>query len=170
MIGDEQANTKNHGGPDKALLVIPETNYARFEIRQSFGYLGENITLSGIDESQVALGDKFQIGEVLLEVTQPRSPCWKLNALSGDNSLLRRYAESGHVGFYCRVLQKGSLTAGDKVVHVSSDVKASIMIKPLFLAKYLHQNEEHISLLQLALKHQSLSASWQVSIQKMFSS
>jgi len=169
LEGDEQANIKNHGGPEKAVLIIPEMNYALFEVKQPFGYLGDNITLSDIDESKVALGDKFQIGDVILEVSQPRSPCWKLNALSEDNSFLKRYAESGRVGFYCRVLQKGSLKVNDKVVYISCLDKFPVMIQPLFLAKYHHQSNKQVTLLQQALKHPALSKSWKNSIQMMLS-
>ncbi len=169
LEGDYQANLKNHGGIDKAILIIPETNYSLLGVQQPFGYLGENITLSEIDETQVSLGDKFQIGNVILEVSQPRNPCWKLNALSGNDTLLKRYAESGHVGFYCRVLQKGNLKVGDKVIHISCNDKSPINIKSLFLAKHYHQNEEQITLLQRALQHSALSESWKANIKTALS-
>lgn len=165
--GDEQGDTKAHGGAEKAVMVIPEGNYARFEIKQPFGYLGENITLFGADESQIALGDQLQIGEALLEVTQPRSPCWKLNALSNDNTLLSRYADSGHVGFYCRVLKMGEILAGQDVFLIPCETQPRILIKALFLAQKNAKTAEDKALLQAALIHPALSLAWQKNIQSI---
>lgn len=162
--GDEQGDKKAHGGVEKAVMVIPESNYARFDVKQAFGYLGENVTLSGVDESQIALGDQLQIGEVILEVTQPRSPCWKLNALSNDNTLLSRYADSGHVGFYCRVLKSGEMSAGDAVILIPSAPEERILIQPLFLAQQNAKTPEDKALLQTALAHPALSLAWQKTI------
>lgn len=161
ILDDAQADLKHHGGVDKALLVIPASNYERFGLTHyAFGFLGENLTLSGVDETTVRLGDRFQVGSVLLEVTQPRSPCWKLGAIRNDTAFLTEYAESGHVGFYVRVLQEGTLKAGDVVTRIHTDEDAST-IQTLFLAKY-HQNKraDEWEQLQNAVSHPSLSEAW----------
>ena len=122
LLGDEQADRKNHGGADKAVFVMPMANYERFGIARPFGFLGENLTVSGPDETQVCLGDRLQIDDLLLEVMQPRSPCWKLGqqacsveGLRSASDFLNVYSESGRVGFYCRVLQTGAVQMGDEL-------------------------------------------------------
>ena len=181
FMGDEQADTKNHGGQDKAVFVLPESNYALFNIQQPYGFLGENLTLSGFDETEVCLGDRFQIGNVLLEVTQPRSPCWKLGEHASSQSgwtadkFFKTYAESGRVGFYCRVLATGKIKQGQSVAWLTRDheVEAStkapfkITIKSLFLAKQFHQTEQQWTDLQAVVTHPALSAAWKRTIQQL---
>lgn len=135
LQGDEQADLKHHGGEDKAVLIIPEANYGFFEVDKHFGFLGENITLTETDESEIRLGDRFEIGEVVLEVSQPRSPCWKLGQINGSQMFVKDYSNSGRVGFYCRVIREGLLQAGQKVAKVFSDEQAPT-IQQLFLAKH----------------------------------
>ncbi len=181
LSGDEQADTKNHGGEDKAVFVMPESNYAFFNIQQPFGFLGENLTLSGLDETEVCLGDRLQIGTVLLEVSQPRSPCWKLGQHASDGSdwssaeFLKTYSESGRVGFYCRILATGQLEKGQSVTWLtrdSSDDNAAktpykISIQKLFLAKQFHQTDKDWQILHAVVKHPALSASWKKAIKKL---
>ncbi len=181
LAGDEQGDLKNHGGEDKAVFIMPESNYAFFEIDQPFGFLGENLTLSGLDETEVCLGDRFQIGTVLLEVTQPRSPCWKLGQQASEGSdwrsgaFLKTYSESGRVGFYCRVLVTGVLQQGQAVTWLTRDshdehaekTPYKISIQKLFLAKQFHQTDHDWSILHAVVKHPALSMSWQKAITKL---
>lgn len=177
LKGDEQADVKNHGGEDKAVFVIPAENYEKFKIDQPFGFLGENLTISGLDEHSVCLGDRLQIGGVLLEVSQPRSPCWKLGehaktqpAWQTAGEFLKEYSESGCVGFYCRVLEEGLLHAGDQVkrfADTQSSVHGCLSIHDLFLAKQFHKTEKDWLLLASTVDHPALSEAWKVSIQKL---
>jgi MOSC domain-containing protein YiiM len=175
LSGDHQMDRKNHGGPDKAMLVIPAINYARFGIRKHWGFLGENLTFPcALDENQIRLGDHFQIGEVLLEVTQPRSPCWKLDELAkqftGKTHFLQTYANSGHVGYYVRVLKTGApLQAGLSVTHQPTEQPAPT-IRQLFLAKHAGgKTVEHRAIIEQALAHPALSAAWQKELNKLLS-
>lgn len=158
--GDVQCDLKHHGGADKAVMLIPAKNYTLFSIHQPFGYLGENLTIDGLDETQVGIGDQLQIGEVILEVSQPRSPCWKLDALTGRKDLLKTYAESGRVGFYCRVLQMGKVSVGDEIRHIPAQKQLGLVIFDLFLAKYHGKSNADIALLNQAIQHPALSAAW----------
>ncbi len=181
LSGDEQADSKSHGGEDKAVFVMPESNYALFNIDQPFGFLGENLTLFGLDETEVCLGDRLQIGTVLLEVTQPRSPCWKLGLQASGGSdwssaeFLKTYSESGRVGFYCRVLAAGVLEQGQSVTWLTRDCSEDnaaktpykISIQKLFLAKQFHQTDKEWQILQAVVKHPALSTSWQKAIQQL---
>lgn len=174
LMGDEQADTKNHGGVDKAVFIMSQENYARFKIDEPCGFLGENLTVKGLDEKQICLGDCFKIGTVLLEVSQPRSPCWKLGehattqaTWDSAGEFLSAYSESGHVGLYCRVLQTGQLQAGDEIIWTPSEPDAQgrrFTIHDLFLARQFHRTEEDWSLLEGVVKHPALTASWQKSI------
>jgi len=182
LEGDEQADLKNHGGVDKAVLILPSTAYQRFEIAHPYGFLGENLTISEIDEAQICLGDRLQIGSVLLEVSQPRSPCWKLDAQAIQDSkwqageFLKAYSESGRVGFYCRVLGKGFIQTEQSVRWLTRNENQDktfprIAIKVLYLAKqnFQQNSKDKVSkkILKNALKHPSLSLAWRESIQKM---
>jgi len=178
LQGDEQADSKNHGGEDKAVLVLPSNAYIRFEVSQPYGFLGENVTIDDIDEAEICLGDRLQIGSVLLEVTQPRSPCWKLDALAVDNTewqageFLQAYSDSGRVGFYCRVLGTGSLQKGQSIRWLTRNEEAvnydkkfpRITIQELFLAQLKRASNKDWRIISEAVKHPALSKSWQKSL------
>ncbi|HTI35399.1 MAG TPA: MOSC domain-containing protein [Miltoncostaea sp.] len=122
--GDGQADLRVHGGPDKAVYAYPAQHYgawARELGRDDLvpGFFGENLTLEGADEEDVLVGDRFRIGTALLEVSQPRIPCFKLGLRVGDPRFLRPFLESGRSGFYLRVVEEGDLAAGDAVERVS---------------------------------------------------
>lgn len=184
LEGDEQADKQNHGGVDKAIFVMPAGNYQRFQIERPFGFLGENITVSGVDETEVCLGDRFQIGNVLLEVTQPRSPCWKLGKQAQTGShwkaseFMKTYAENGRVGFYCRVLAEGEITAEQSINWLTRNDTATsrkqgfvkIPIDQLYLAKQFVTDTTAIELLKQAIQHPALSQAWLKSIQTILAS
>lgn len=117
---DAQADRRVHGGPEKAVHHYPARNLAR--LRAAFpeiaaqlvpGSLGENISTSEWDESAVCIGDVFRAGSVLLQLNQPRSPCWKIDARFGVDGMTRLVAGHGIAGWYYRVLEAGTLQAGD---------------------------------------------------------
>lgn len=177
LIGDQQADTKNHGGADKAVFIMPMESYARFKVDRPFGFLGENLTISGLDETQVCLGDRLQIGSVLLEVSQPRSPCWKLgeqaislDAWDSPSDFLTAYSDSGRVGFYCRVIEEGLLQKGHAVNwRPTNPVKCEglVTIQNLYLARYYHRSEAHWALLSKVVNHPALSTAWRKAIQSL---
>ncbi len=117
---DEQADLRVHGGPEKAVHHYPALNLARLRVafpeladRLVPGCMGENITTSIWDERDVCIGDIFRAGSVLLQVNQPRSPCWKIDARFGIEGMTRHVAQHGIAGWYYRVLEAGSLQSGD---------------------------------------------------------
>jgi MOSC domain-containing protein YiiM len=118
LEGDEQADLVNHGGPDKALLVYSVENLARW--RDVLGDVhpggfGENLSVSGLDETIACIGDRYRIGESVVEVSQPRQPCWKLDRRWRRRDLSARVIASGWSGWYVRVLEPGTMGAGDAV-------------------------------------------------------
>ena len=126
LAGDEQGDPRVHGGPDKAVHCPAPPQYqpwraelAGHATAQSLlarpGAFGENLSLDGMDETQVCLGDQWQIGGVRLEVSQGRQPCWKLNDRFCVPDMALRVQNSLRAGWYMRVLQGGELQAGDAV-------------------------------------------------------
>jgi MOSC domain-containing protein YiiM len=122
LEGDEQADLSVHGGPEKAVYGYAASHYpawaAQFpQLASSFigGAMGENLTIAGMDEAAICVGDVHAVGGVLLQVCQPRQPCFKFSLRHNNNRLPKAMVKSGHSGWYYRVLQQGRLQAGDKV-------------------------------------------------------
>lgn len=123
FIGDEQGDSRFHGGPDKAIHVYAFEHYAvwREELGslQEFsvpGGFGENLSTLGCDEHGICLGDRLQIGDTLLEIAQGRQPCWKLNDRFGVPDMAQRLQDTLRTGWYCRVLKPGTIGSGDDIV------------------------------------------------------
>ncbi|QJC54329.1 MOSC domain-containing protein [Paenibacillus albicereus] len=114
--GDGQADLKHHGGPDKAVCVYSQEHYPQWEQQLGrqlgWGAFGENLTLSGMDEASVVIGDRYRCGEALLEVSQPRQPCFKLGLRHAEPKMTLWVQESGRTGFYLRVVEEGEAAAG----------------------------------------------------------
>ena len=122
LAGDEQADLRVHGGPEKAVYGYALSSYE--EWRDEFpehgalwvpGGLGENLTIDGIDEQTVHIGDVVRIGAATLQVTQPRQPCFKFALRFGDKRLPKAMIRNGRSGWYYRVIETGVLAAGDRL-------------------------------------------------------
>lgn len=125
IVGDEQADRKLHGGPNKAVYAYPIEHYS-FWIAQRTqilkreealapGSMGENLTVEGLTEQDVWVGDRLAIGTAILEVTEPRTPCFKFNVKLRLPHAAKLMVQSGFSGFYLRVVQEGSMRAGDAI-------------------------------------------------------
>jgi MOSC domain-containing protein YiiM len=121
--GDDQGDRSVHGGPDKAVYAYAreDINWWEGELGRELpdGVFGENLTLTGIDTAAALVGERWRIGSVLLEVSEPRFPCWKLGVRFGDPRMLKRFAAARRTGTYLRIAEEGSLEAGDAVEVVS---------------------------------------------------
>ena len=121
--GDRQANLEDHGGVDKALYAYAaeDQEWWSGQLGREVppGSFGENLTIRGLDVSGALVGERWRAGEVLLEVSSPRIPCFKLGYRMGDQRFVRRFAGAGRPGAYLRILAEGELAAGDpvEVVH-----------------------------------------------------
>jgi len=125
LVGDMQADLSVHGGPDKAVYAYPCDNYEAWKAEFPnlvplwvAGSLGENLALAGCDERDVCVGDTVRLGSALLQVSQPRKPCFKMAIRFNDVRLPKAMVVSGRCGWYYRVVEPGSFTAGDRPVLV----------------------------------------------------
>jgi len=119
LADDTIVDTRNHGGRDQAVYVYGGADYAWWaaELGRELapGTFGENLTISGLESAPIAIGDRLNIGGVILEVTAPRIPCWKLAQRMGDPGFVKRFRAAERPGLYCRVVREGELRAGDPV-------------------------------------------------------
>jgi MOSC domain-containing protein YiiM len=119
LAHDTIVDTRNHGGPDQAVYVYGGADYAWWsaELGRELapGTFGENLTISDLESAPLAIGDRLQVGGVILEVTAPRIPCWKLAQRMGDPGFVKRFRAAERPGAYCRVVRTGELRAGDPV-------------------------------------------------------
>jgi MOSC domain-containing protein YiiM len=117
--GDEQGDLTVHGGVDKAVYCYASEHYPAWQEELGrewpFGTFGENLTVSGLFEDQLHVGDVLEVGDAVLQVVQPRFPCYKLGIKIGDQRFVKRFQESGRSGFYCRVLQEGNIEPGQPI-------------------------------------------------------
>ena len=164
---DEQADLKNHGREDKAVLIIPTTNYPFFSINKPFGFLGENLSISGIDEHKIHIGDRLKINDVILEVTQPRSPCAKLGEQVGRKDFVKEYSSSGRVGFYCRVIKEGEVQVNTNLELIKT-AERSVSIVDLFLSQFVYEkNTNDLNNIKIALETTTLSSAWRKKLSKI---
>ncbi|WEN42537.1 Protein YiiM [Thauera sp. GDN1] len=122
LAGDEQADLRHHGGADKALHHYPADHYAviaeewpQCAAMVAPGVLGENISTRGMTEHEVCIGDVFRIGSAQVQVSQPRSPCWKIDRRLKVDDASRFVEAAGITGWYYRVLSPGAIAAGDGI-------------------------------------------------------
>jgi MOSC domain-containing protein YiiM len=119
LAGDAQADRRVHGGPEKALHQYPPGHYAA--LARSFpdaatglvpGSMGENLSVPGWDETNICVGDIFRLGDARIQVSQPRSPCWKIDSRHGVEGMASHVDAHGLTGWYYRVIEEGEVMAG----------------------------------------------------------
>jgi MOSC domain-containing protein YiiM len=161
VSGDEQADLVNHGGPDKAICVYNIDHYSHWEkvLGRSLqhGAFGENFTVRRMTENDVHIGDVFQVGSAVVQISQPRQPCWKLAMKWGLEELPLLVTEEGATGFYFRVLQTGELKAGDVI---SLRAMHPTRISVAEANRVMHKDKEDIDGINRLLAVDVLSASW----------
>jgi len=162
LEGDRQADLTVHGGPDKAIYAYPAEYYDYWkeqspQMELPWGMFGENLTISGLSEETVYIGDRFQVGSAQLVVKQPRLPCYKLGLKFGRDDILKRFLQSGLTGFYFAVLEEGEVAAGDLISLLQRDEG---QVKVADITRLYHQDKHNLDLLRRALAVESLPEGW----------
>jgi len=126
LAGDQQADLKVHGGPEKAVYAYPAEHYEYWrtqlsDVSFSWGAFGENLTTDGLSEDALCIGDLLRVGSALLQITQPRMPCYKLGLRFNRDDMIKRFLASGRSGFYFSVIEQGDVAAGSKVEILDRD-------------------------------------------------
>lgn len=171
LSGDRQADLSVHGGVDKAAYAYPIEHYAYWAETLgrddlSHGQFGETLTIEGLLEEDVAIGDRLRIGGALVEVSQPRTPCFKLGIKMGVEGFPRRFQDSGRVGFYLRVIEEGPVCAGDAI-------ESTLRYEPHYTVHELwhwsHVERRDQDLARTAVALEPLAQSWKEKFAKRLS-
>jgi len=168
LDGDGQADLIGHGGIYKAAYVysIENYDYSKCELGRTdftFGQFGENFTVEGMLEDEIHVGDVFRVGGALVEVTQPRVPCYKLGIKMGLPQFVKMFLSSCQVGFYLRVLQEGEVGAGDVFDRVRTDPERMTVREIWHL---LYFDPENLGGARQALRIRALSPGWRQSFEE----
>ncbi len=168
LIGDGQADLKNHGGPEKAVFVYPSEHYSYWHKEHHLGDLkigsnGENFATEGVTEETMAIGDTFQIGEAVVQVSQPRQPCWKPARRYKIKELALLIQRSGRTGWYFRVLKEG---------FVEKDQRLQLIDRPCpewTIARcneIMHVDKQNIEAAQRLAQCEWLASNWKATLTK----
>ncbi len=169
LDGDGQADLVGHGGIYKAVHAYSIENYEYWKRELgrddfSYGQFGENFTVEGMPEDKVNVGDVFRVGTALVEVTQPRVPCFKLAMKMERPDFLKVFMPSERVGFYFRVLEEGDVGAGDVVERVKVDPEQMTVREMFHLLYFAKQNLEGA---RKALRIPAMSPGWRGSFEEI---
>ena len=159
LDGDDQADRRAHGGPDKAVYAyaMEDLRWWEEQLGRSleFGAFGENLTTEGIDVTGARVGEHWEVGTALLEVSEPRVPCWRFAARMDDKYFPRRFTQALRPGAYLRIIIEGELAAGDEV-RVTDKPDHDLTIRDIFRI-YSRDRDEAQRLLAIP----QVSESWQ---------
>ncbi len=162
LVGDKQADLTVHGGPDKAVYAYPMEHYQFWRkvypnTEMTNGMFGENFTIEGLMESEVSVGDSFEIGSSKVIATQPRMPCYKLGVKFGRMDILRKFLASGRSGIYFKVLEEGEVGAGDPIIIIKKDTNRVAISD---VVRMYASDRENINMMQRAVKVEALPEGW----------
>jgi len=165
--GNGVADTKHHGGVDKAICCYPHEHYAYWEARVGHplgeAAFGENFTTEGATEETVHIGDRFRVGSAVVEVTQPRQPCSTLAFVWERKGLVKEVEESGRTGFYLRVVEEGEVAAGDTIELLAADPAAISVAEAYRIHRGRKRDSESVRRLLAVV---ALSAAWREELER----
>lgn len=166
--GDQQSDLTVHGGPNKAVYCYPSEHYAYWKEQlpdhdlSVYGAFGENLTTSGLLETDVWIGDRFRTGSAILKVTQPRMPCFKLGIRFNLSTMVKRFWQSGRSGIYFSIVEEGDLAAGDTIERIA---RGPEQLSVADVVRLYRGDEKNPELLDRALRA-PLSGSWKEEIRE----
>ena len=165
--GDQVADPVNHGGRDKAVCGYPAQHYSFWEEELSRNMppasFGENLTIDGLAEDRIHIGDIFKIGEAEVQCTQPRQPCHKLTKIFGFPKLASRIQTLGYCGYYFRVLKQGWMQTGMTLERIHSDEEKISVLDAHYL---MYRDKTNYDAIENLVAHPALSESWKQSLRQ----
>lgn len=168
--GDRQADLVHHGGADKAVCVYPADHYGYWEdvLKKKLpeAAFGENLTVKGLTEQEVCIGDTFKLGEALVQVSQPRQPCFKLAKKLNQKDMVLKVRDTGYSGFYFRVLEEGIVAPDAQLQFVSRDVNE---VTVSYANHLMYHDRDNQPAIRKILEVDALSESWRASFLKQLS-
>jgi len=169
VLNDHVIDRRYHGGSDKACYLYSVDHYPFWQKKYpnqdwEWGMFGENLTVSGLKESEIRIGDRFQIGNAEVQVTQPRQPCFKLGVRFGDQSVVSDFWTLPFPGVYVRVLSQGEVKSGDEMILLDRNPE-SLSVRQVF--SIFHDNKDNLELIQKALAEPFIAASCRRDIEKL---
>lgn len=168
LDGDRQADLSVHGGPEKAVYVYPSEHYDFWkhelpDMDLPWGIFGENLTTTGLLETEVNIGDRFLIGTAEVMVTQPRMPCYKLGIRFGRADIIKRFLLSERTGFYLSVLKEGEVGAGDEFELLRKNASG---VKVVDVTRLYSTDKDNVDLLRRVIAVEELPESWRQYLRK----
>lgn len=170
--GDEQADTINHGGVDMAVHHYPHDHYAWWyehlgghELLACAPAFGENLVVSGMTEKDVHIGDQFRLGSALLEISQPRQPCWKIEHRFDRKGMVKSIMKQHNCGWYYRVLEEGEAQAGD-VLERTATGHTDWSVARLFAKLYDKSHQANLDEMREIASLEKLCTLWRTRVQE----
>ena len=162
LDGDRQSDLSVHGGPQKAVYLYPSEHYEFWkqelpDMDLPWGMFGENLTTTGLFETEVHIGDTFRAGSAELMVTQPRMPCYKLGIRFGRADMIKRFLVSERSGFYFSVLKEGDVGAGEELELLERNDSG---VRVVDITRLYSSEKENVALLRRAIATEALPESW----------
>ena len=162
LDGDRQSDLSVHGGPNKAVYVYPSEHYDFWkqelpDMDLPWGVFGENLTTTGLFETEINSGDKFRIGTGEVMVTQPRMPCFKLGIRFDRADMLKRFLVSERTGFYLAVLKEGEIGAGDEFQLLDKNTSG---VRVVDVTRLFSSDKGNVDLMRRAIATEGLTESW----------
>lgn len=168
LVGDEQADKKHHGGPEKAVFAYPTSHYEKWreELDREdlvVGTMGENFALESLDEDSCCIGDTYEVGEAVIQISQPRQPCWKPARRTRMLDFSVVIQNSGRTGWYFRVLQEGYVEAGDTLTLTDRPYPEWTISK---CNEIMHKNKHDIEAAEQLASCEYLAINWKTTLTK----
>ena len=162
LDGDRQSDLSVHGGPYKAVYLYPSEHYEFWkqelpDMTLPWGMFGENLTTTGLFETEVHIGDRFRAGSAELMVTQPRMPCYKLGIRFNRADIIKRFLVSERTGFYFSVLKEGDVGVGDEIELLERNASG---VRVVDITRLYSSEKENVDLMRRAIATEALPDSW----------
>jgi MOSC domain-containing protein YiiM len=172
VVNDHVIDRRYHGGEEKACYLYSAEHYPFWkqkypQLNWEWGMFGENLTVSGLHESEIRIGDRFQIGEAIIQVSQPRQPCFKLGIRFGTQKVINEFWDSPFPGVYVRIIQPGQVAKRDQLTLLERNPE-SLSVEQVF--SIFGKNNKNIDLIMKALAETFLAQSCRNDLQKILES